>query len=322
MPHEVPGDPARDGASFVASVVGRAEFRSEGVAHGRGTDCRWSVVDPERHPLYVWRRDPRVGRSYVGTARALDAAVFTNGPMMGRRLPGGRKVTRSRVPLEFALCAAVGTAAGLGVARLAGPRQGWLLGGVAGGAVAWRRTLTGWVPCGRVRGRAGGIDDRRNFDDEGSGHAWLGRFGREFASYRIDGGDLPDGVEEGTGGLILLVRDFAVVGGEADDAGDGRDLARLGHKHGVVAWGLVPVPGPAPGVPGVPSATGAGVVVVLGGRRLGTATAAAILQAMGARAAVATDQSGSVLMGSGRRCVLPPPSLPRQSIQLYGLCCR
>jgi hypothetical protein len=51
-------------------------------------------------------------------------------------------------------------------------------------------------------------------------------------------------------------------------------------------------------------------------------SAAAILTAIGTRDAVATDQSGSVLMGSGRKCILRPPSPPRQSMQLYGLCCR
>lgn len=322
MPREVPGDPARDGASFIPSVVGQDEFRSAGVAHGRGTDCRWSVVDPERHPLYVWRRTLPVGWSYVRTARALDAAVFTNGPMMGKRLPHGRKMTRLSVPLEFAIWAAIGTAAGLGVARTAGPRGSWLLGGVAGGTLAWTRTFTGWVPCGSVRGQADGIDDRRDFDHEGVGHAWFGRFGRDFASYRIDDGDLPAGVEEGAGGLILLVRDFTVLGGHAGDPGHRRDFAELAHKKGVVAWGLVPCRGLTPRAPADHPATGAGVVVVLGGHRLQAATAAAILCAIGTRDAVGTDQSGSILLGSRRECVLRPPSLPRQSMQLYGLCCR
>jgi hypothetical protein len=316
MPREVPGDPAGDGASFIPSVVSHAEFRSAGVAHGRGRDCRWTVVDPERHPLYVWSRTLPGGWSYVRTARALDAAVFTNGPMMGRRLPRGRKMTRSSVPLEFAIWAAVGTAVGLGVARTAGLRGSWLLGGVAGGAIAWRRTLTGWVPCGRVRSRADGLDDRRNFDHEGDRHAWFGRFGGDFASYRIDGGDLPAGIEEGAGGLILLVRDFTVVGRQVGDPGYCRDFAEDSHKKGVVAWGLVP------GGPAAHPAQGAGVLIVLGGRRLRAAAAAAILQAIGTRDAVATDQRGSVLMGSGRECVLRPPSLPRQSMQLYGLRCR
>jgi hypothetical protein len=321
MPREVPGDPARDGASFIPSVVGHAEFRAAGVAHGRGTDCRWTVVDPERHPLYVWRRTLPTGRSYARTACTLDAAVFTNGPMMGKRLPQGRKVTRWSVPLEFATWAAVGTATGLGVARIAGTRGSWLLGGVAGGALAWRRTLTGWAPCGRVRGQANGIDDRRNFDDEGSGHAWFGRFGRDFSSYRIADGDLPSNVEEGVGGLILLVRDFMVVGKRTGDSSHCRDYAERAHKKGVVAWGLVPGEGLRRRTPTTHSAAGVGVLVVLGGHRLRAATAAAILGTIGTRDAVATDQGGSVLMGSGRECVLRPPSPPRQAIQLYGLCC-
>jgi hypothetical protein len=318
MRREAPADPARAGASFVRSVTDDPAFRSAGVAHGRGTDCRWAVVDPERHPLYVWRRSCPAGWSYLRTARALDAAIFTNGPMMGRRPPAGWKVTRSRVPVEFALWTAAGVAVGTGLARLPGLRHGWLLGGAAGTAAAWKRTFTGWVPCGRVRGRAGGIDDRRDFDNEGAGHAWLGRSGREFASYRIGDGDLPAGVEEGAGGLILLVHDFTVVGRRAGDPGYRRDFAELAAKKGVVAWALVPSAGTATGGP----ATGAGVLVVLGGRRLDAAAAAAMLVSIGARDAVATDQSGSVMMGSGRACQLRPPSLPRQSMQLYGLCCR
>jgi hypothetical protein len=317
MPRDVPGDPARAGASFVRSVVDHPAFRSAGVAHGRGTDCRWAVVDPQRHPLYVWRRRAPVGWSYLRTARALDAAIFTNGPMMGRRLPGGWKVTRSRVPVEFALWTAAGIAT-VGLARLPGPRRGWLLGGAAGSVAAWTRTFTGWVPCGSVHGRADGIDDRRDFDNEGAGHAWLGRFGRQFASYRIGDGDLPAGVEEGTGGLIRLVHDFTVVGRRAGDPGYRRDFADLAAKKGVVAWGLVPSRGTTTGGP----ATGAGVLVVLGGRRLDAAAAAAVLVSIGTRDAVATDQSGSVMMGSGRTSFLRAPSLPRQSMQLYGLCCR
>jgi len=318
MQREVPGDPAGDGASFVRSVVGHPLFRSSGVAHGRGTDFRWAIVDPERYPLYVWRRSSPAGWSYRRTARALDAAIFTNGPMMGRRLPDGAKLTRSRVPVEFALWTAAGVAAGLGLAHLPGLRHGWLLGGAAGAAAAWKRTFTGWVPCGGIRGQADGIDDRRDFDNEGAGHAWLGRFGREFASYRIGAGDLPAGVEEAAGGLILLVLDFKVVATRAGDPGYRRDFAELAAKKGVVAWGLVPSGGTTTGG----AASEAGVLIVLGGRRLDAATAAAVLISIGTRDAVATDQSGSVMMGSGRTCLLRGPSLPRQSIQLYGLCCR
>jgi hypothetical protein len=309
---EVPGDPARDGRSFIPSVVGHPAFDSAGVAHGRGAGgARWAVVDPQRHPLCMWGRPGRAGWSYGRTARGLDAVLFTNGPMMGKRLPGGRKLTRSRVPVDFALWTVAGGAAG---GRLAGPRSalGRAVGAAAGVVVAWGRTFTGWEPCGRVRGSTAGIEDTRDFDQEGPRHAWFGRTGRDFASYRIDDGDLPAGVEEGTGGLILLVKDHRVVDRQPGAPGYRRDFAELATKKGVVAWGLVPT-GPGGGT---------GVLVVLGGRRLDAAGAAATLQSIGTRDAVATDQSGSVMMGSGRRYFLPRPALPRQCMQLYGLSCR
>jgi hypothetical protein len=310
---ELPGDPALDGPSFVAAVVGHPGFRAAGVGHGRSTGSRWAVVDPDRHPLRVWQRSSRTAWSYARSARALDAALFTNGPMMGRRLPGGRKVTRSWVPVEFALWTATGAAAGAatGIAMGRGPhrRHGVLAGAAAGVAVAWRRSFTGWVPCGRVHGQAGRIDDGRDFDGEGRGHAWLGRTGHGFAGHRIGDGDLPSDVEEGTGGLIRLVHDHRVVSRHAGHPDYRRDFAKLSDRPGVVAWGLVPT-GPD-----------TGVLVVLGDRRMPAASAAYVLHGIGARDAVATDLSGSVLMGSGTGCLLPRPSLPRQSMQLYGLCC-
>jgi hypothetical protein len=316
---ELSGDPARDGASFVSSVLRHPAFQAAGVAHGRGAGFRWAVVAPERHPLYVWKRSAPASWSYVRTARALDAVLFTNGPMMGRRLTGGRKVTRSRVPVEFALWAAAGAgvgAASAGLAGLPGRRYGRHVGGTAGTAagiaVAWKRIFTGWVPCGRVRGQADGTDDRRNFDHEGARHAWLGRSGVEFATYGIGDGDLPAGVTEGTGGLILLLHDYRIAGRRPGDPGYRRDFAELAAKKGVVAWALVPTGNGAD----------SGVLLVLGGRRMDALTAANMLRCIGARDAVATDQSGSIMMGSGHRCVLPAPSLPRQAMQVYGLCCR
>jgi hypothetical protein len=315
---EVPADPARDGAAFVSLVTRHPAFRAAGVAHGRGAGCQWAVVDPERHPLHVWKRSAPTGLSYGRTARMLDAALFTNGPMMGKRLAGSGQVTRSRVPAEFGLWVAVGTGlgAGTGLACLWRWRRGWWFGGTvglaAGALVAWRRSFTGWVPCGQVHGQADGIDDRRNFDCEGARHAWLGRFGSEFASYRIGDRDLPAGIEEGMGGLIRLLDDYQIVGREAGDPRYRRDFAELAAKKGVVAWALVPI-GDGPDV---------GVLVVLGGRRLDAASAASVLHSVGARDAVATDQGGSIMMGRGTEWILPAASLPRQSMQVYGLYCR
>lgn len=314
----LPGDPALDGRSFIAAVVDHPDFRSAGAGHGRSARFRWAVVDPERHPLHVWERHPGAASSYARSARALGAALFTNGPMMGRRLPGGQKVTRSRVPVEFTLwsaagavagAVAAGAATGTWIGRPPHRRLGVLAGVATGAAVAWRRSFTGWVPCGGVRGRAGGIDDRRNFDGEARGHAWLGRSGGGFDGHRIGDGDLPADVEEGTGGLIRLVHDHRVVSRDPGHPDYRRDFAQLSDKPGVVAWGLVPI-GPD-----------AGVLVVLGGRRISAGRAADVLHGIGTCDAVATDLGGSVVMGSGTSWLLPRPSPPRQSMQLYGLCC-
>ena len=318
MLREVPADPARDGAAFVSLVTRHPVFQASGVAYGRRAGYRWAVVDPERHPLHVWTRSAPGSWSYGRTARMLDAVLFTNGPMMGKRLAGCGKVTRSRVPAEFLLWMAAG--AGLGAAAgLAGlprwRRGGWFggtVGIVAGALVAWRRSFTGWVPCGQVLGQAGGIDDRRNFDREGARHAWLGRFGMDFASYQIGDGDLPADIKEGIGGLIRLLHDYQIVGRQAGDLRYCRDFAELAAKKGVLAWALVPV-GHGPDL---------GVLVVLGGRRLEARRAASLLHGIGARDAIATDQGGSIMMGGGNRWILPAPSLPRQSMQIYGLYCR
>jgi hypothetical protein len=314
---QVPGEPARDGAAFVSLVTRHPAFRAAGAAAGRGVGCRWAVVDPERHRLHVWKRSSPAAWSYGRTARMLDATLFTNGPMMGKRLAGS-KVTRSRVAAEFLLWVAAGVGLGAGAALAGLPRwrHGWWFGGTvgtaAGALAAWRRSFAGWVPCGLVLGQAGRIDERRNFDHEGGRHAWLGRSGVGFASYQIRDGDLPAGIEEGTGGLILLLRDYQIAGRRVGDPQYRRDFAELAEKKGVVAWALVPI-GAGPD---------AGVLVVLGGRKLDAASAASVLHGIGARDAVATDQSGSVMMGSGDGWLLPAPSLPRQSMQVYGLYCR
>ena len=166
--------------------------------------------------------------------------------------------------------------------------------------------------AGRGRAGSGQYPGGRNFDDEGARHAWFGRSEVEFASYGIGDGDLPADVKEGTGGLILLLHDYRIVGQRVGDLGYRRDFAELAAKKGVVAWALVPTG----------DGTDSGVLVVLGSRRMDAATAASALRCIGARDAVATDQSGSIMMGSGRTRVLPTPSGPRLSMQVYGLYCR
>lgn len=319
-----PGQVDLDGPSFVSDALADPHFWAAGVVYGQDGGCWWAIVDPLRHPLGVWsKRAPRFA-AYARSAQALDAAVFTNGPMMGKRFGPKRKLTRGVAAREFAkwtVAGAIGgllASSGLGLSYLAG------IGGAAlGMAQASRRVFTGWVPCGGVFSRDDGIDDRRIFD--GETHAWFGRFATDFDSYRIAPGDLPQGVCEGLGGLILLVRDFKTASAEIGDNAFDRDFAQLSKKKGVVAWGLVPFdhPGADEASPdGARTPPLEGVIVVIGGPALDCEVAAARLCAIGARDAVAMDQSGCIMMGAARNFMIGPPPLHRQEMQIYGLYCR
>jgi hypothetical protein len=304
----------RRAPDFVARVVSGRGFRATGVAHGGDPTAAWAVVDPRAHPLVVWRKRGRGVTAYGDTPLAMAPALFTNGPMMGKRFSSRAKLTRRRVAWEFA--AATGTAVAAGLCVTPG-RWRYALGG-AGAALgsfrAWRRSFTGWTSCGHAVGARHGIQVRSSFDGEGARHSWLGRFGTDFASYAIGYGDLPAGVVEGLGGLILLVDDYAPVAKPRDALGPGSDLDELAHKRGIVAWGLVPLD--VDSDPGL-----SGVVVVLGSRILDARAAAGRLAGIGARQAVGMDQSRCAMMGAGRTFLLGPPPPHRQAMQIYGLAC-
>lgn len=309
---------ALDGRSFVPNVLADPHFAADGVASGHDRDCWWAVVDPLRHPLGVWKkRVPRLA-AYGRSAQALDAAIFTNGPMMGKRFGPTRKLTRRSAAWEFAKWTVAGAIGGLLVASGWGAPYLGGIGGVAiGVALASRRVFTNWLPCGAVYSHDSDIDDRRIFDDET--HAWFGQFASDFASYRIAPGNLPPDVREGLGGLILIVRDFEMASTKAGDPAFNRDFAQLSKKSGVVAWGLVPLDR---AVDATRSEHLEGVIVVVGGHTLDCEVAAARFCSIGARDAVAMDQSACIMMGTGRHFMIGPPPLHRQEMQLYGLCCR
>ena len=317
--HVKPVDLERAAGSFIPTVVAEPEFRTTGVAYRRGTDCWCVVVDPRKHPLYVWRRAGAGMGAYGRTARTLDAAVFTNGLMPGKRFSRRRKVTRTSALVEFALWSGIGALGGFAAVH---GRERRIAFGACGAALgflaAWQRTFTDWLPCGRVQSAASGIDDRRNFDDEGPTHTWFGRSGTGFASYQIGDGDLPPGILEGSGGLIALVRDFKLPAKQAGEPRYDYDYATLWQKKGVVAWGLVPLDHDRQaGEPGLD-----GVIVVFGSQELNAETAALRLSAIGARDAVALDQRASIMMGAEREFMIGPPPLHRQGMQTYGFYCR
>jgi hypothetical protein len=310
----VDADIERDRGSFVRNVVGGEPFRSHGIALGRGFRCHWSVVDPRLHPLHVWCRSGTRWDAYGRSATRLDASVFTNGPMMGKRL-GRRKLTRERAAWELARSGAAGAVAGFGAGGASGSRgrYGTALSGAAlAGAAMWRRIFTGWIPCGVVLGREAGIADLRDFAHEGAGHSWFGRYATGFESYAVGSGHPAEGVVEGLGGVISLVRDFQPPSRTPGPGAYDADFAGLAHKKGVAAWALVPLE----------SADLPGVLVALASRTLDADAAASLLCSIGTRDAVAMDQGGSVMLGSGRTFAVGPPPLHRQAMQTYGLCCR
>ncbi len=304
----------RDGRSFVSKVVRGEQFQAHGIAHGSALSCRWSVVAPSVHPLAVWGKSGSGWNAYGRTATLLDASVFTNGPMMGKRL-GSRKLTREGAACELVGSSATGALAGFVAGNSSRPQRRYLTaaaGAAIAGSAMWRRIFTGWVPCGVVLGQQAGIADTQDFEREGVGHSWFGRFSTEFDSYAVGSGHPAEGVVEGIGGVISLVRGFDPPSKTPGSRGYDAMFTALAKKRGVAAWGLVPLD----------SADLPGVLVVTASRTLDAETAAALLCSIGARDAVAMDQGMSVMLGSGREFGVGPPPRYRQAMQTYGLCCR
>jgi hypothetical protein len=291
-------------ADAVRQALDRPGFRSTGVAEGGEGSFAWVLVDPERHPLVVWERAQR--RSYAATARGLEAAAFTNGPYVGR-------IGRAAVAARIGGCTAVGGALLQTRGAQKRPAAVAALGALAGLGVGWWLALTGWEPCGLVRSEANGIDDRRNWRGEGATHGWIGRSGEGFGSYAVGLGNPPDGLREAMGGLIPLIVNGEVLGADPADPNYHPDYARSRTKKQLVTWCLLPTP----------NAPSGGVLLVVATRdRAASAELATHLSALGVTGAVATDSSGCAMLGSGRHFVLGPPHLHRQTIQLYGLCCK
>lgn len=313
-------DPVSDWVTFIARVVADSGFRSNGVARGRGSFGWWAVVDPSSHPLYVWQKRGSGLHAYARSARRLDAAVFTNGPMMGRALSGAN-ITRHRAVGELAAGAAIGAAGGYALSRAHRSfAHASAAGAVAGMASGARRVLTGWVPCGGVTGRCHDVKDLRNFDSEGSRHSWFGRLGTDFESYRVGDGNAPNELIEGVGGVISIVRSFRLPSRSPADRTFNGDFAALADKAGVTAWGLVDLRESVGTFSSRRLAT-EGVLIVLGSRSLSAELAARVLIALGARDAVAMDQRASIMMGAQGTFAIGPPPLHRQAIQEYGLYC-
>jgi hypothetical protein len=294
-------------ADAVRQAQDRPGFRSTGVAEGGEGAFAWVLVDPERHPLVVWERTRR--RSYARTARGLDAAVFTNGPYVGR-------LSRTAVAARLGACVAAGALGGALLQTTGSEKRqalGWVLGALTGLGLGWWIALTDWEPCGLAHSETNGIDDRRDWRGEGATHGWIGRSGKGFDSYTVGLGNPPKGLWEAMGGLIPLIVDGEVLGADPADPNYHPDYARSRAKKQLVAWCLLPAPG----------AQSSGALLVVATRdQAASAELAPHLIDLGVTGAVATDSSGCAMLGSGRRFLLGPPHLHRQTIQQYGLCCQ
>jgi hypothetical protein len=294
---------ASGSANDVLDAVSSRAFREHGLALGAPGDLSWVVVDPRRHPLEVWERQP--WHTYAGTARALGAAVVTNGPYMGR-------MGRAGVAMRLT----AGSTAGALLGRLAGRDAGAAaLGAGLGAAAGWRAALSNWTPCGIVRSASAGIDDQRDFGAEGATHAWIGQGNRRFDDCAIGLGHPPPELGETMGGLIPLVIDGLPIAVEPGAPGYQADAARVQAKAPIVSWALLPVADAGAATDGV-------LLVATVRSRDAGATLAARLVALGATSAVATDTSGCAMLRAEHRFLAGPPLPHRQSIQRYGLCCR
>jgi hypothetical protein len=305
-------NPLEDGHAFVTRAVRHPEFRRSGVIRGKTGTSAWALVDPLLHPLYVWKKEGISPCSYGRTAVSLRAAVFTNGPFVGKRLASGLKVTRGRAARAVAIPSGVVAS----WVYAASPRWRGLGAVAAGGAVAAAtatRVFNHWIPCGYVVGERHGIYDFRDFDCEGRAHMWFGRLDFDFDSYHIGQGYPPRGVVEGVGGLLPLVRDYRLACFDTE-------FRSFLYKRGLAGWALIDLHR-SPTCVGSSDSGSRGVLFVFGDRTLTAVDAAGLLVSLGARDAVATDQRASVLVGAESTFAIGPPSILRQAVQQYGLYC-
>jgi hypothetical protein len=181
-------------AGFFPDVLRHDEFVRTGMLSGRESTramrLHWSVIDPHRHVMSVWRK---TSPSLTGSATNLGASVFTNGPFSDYRHPGLRRTL-----------AHFGADAGrLGLRTIAHPGQ-WdrFHDQLVASEV---RHFQAVAPLGFVLGARGGICETRVSRPRVH---WFGRrSGHDFDSYQIGPGD-PAGIEEGVGGLFRAVRDY------------------------------------------------------------------------------------------------------------------
>ena len=227
----MPSPSLADKAKFLPAVLRDAEFQRKGVLFGENpelaNDCKWVVVDPNRHKLAVWSK-PHATADFRECAKALNATVFTDGTMQHSQHEGTGAMGYLKGGASYFAAEVEKAASGAGISL---EKQALRLFGWAGSSAPPQQraaALERWEkkerekaddsadmywfiagPYGSVVGKDAGVPNtarRGGTIDEKVNDAsmQLGYFGRgaatNFESYRIGNGE-PAGLVEAAGGL-------------------------------------------------------------------------------------------------------------------------
>lgn len=324
-----------NGTPFITSVLSDTNFRRDGFLQGTDGALFYTVMNPKRHVVSMWKKQGGPG-DYEATAKSLGATAYTNGPQMdnpsiGKHTPhkiagGGAVLGVGAAVAAKALGATLLAATGVGVV---------VLFVVAIGGLAYLNYQAAqFAPFSTVNGDAFSKDDGRGYDNWAS---FGRRSGTSLADYEMKMTGLPSDLPEVCGGMSPLVDNWQAFSSQPNTPGYNSGYAGAVGAAEMAAWALVPIP-----LPGTPL-TERGLqwpmfpvnilmqedqsfiegLIVAVGTETESQRVAPCLASIGARSAVATDGSGSVMYGSGTVSNVPGKwSLVwkgRQELQTYGI---
>lgn len=327
-----------NGPAFIRAVITDMDFMRDGVVQGRDGSISYAAMDPARHPMMTWVKQGKPD-DYEESATALKTVVFTNGPMMDNPYISTNVAVGTGAATFGIGAVAFGIAKLAGLSFLAASGVGIVVIVLVGAAaVAYiNHKADQFAPFSHVKGDFG-TDLGREYAD----WAWFARSSvATFASHQMGQSSLPPDLKYVCGGMSPLVFDFAAL---SHVPGDPRYSKYYKGAYGggsMAAWALIPLP--VPGQDPLPDGKGLkaadldelycirpngtivdGILLAAGGESAST-TLAGILAGIGAREAVATDGSGSVMFGWANQRVIPAsPNLSwkaREELQTYGIHC-
>lgn len=97
----MPTPSLNDKSSVFTNVLSDSQFRRDGVLFSTETEasmvrnCRWVVIDPNRHTMRIWRKPYRL-MDFLAAGQALNASVFTNGPYIRAPRVSGDPVEKAK----------------------------------------------------------------------------------------------------------------------------------------------------------------------------------------------------------------------------------